>query len=120
MLNTLKILLCVSFLITAIVARKYDSASSSEESGVSLSAREYEALVSTAQRGRLAEIILQHMTKSDSQDEEAAAAAATYEAIHEEPTLKHKRFSRYQTGSTRSRAKLLQELREKIHGERRG
>ena len=119
MLNTLKISLCVSFLITAIVARKYDSASS-EESGVSLSAREYEALVSTAQRGRLAEIILQHMAKSDSQDDEAAAAAATAEAMNEEPTLKHKRFSRYQTGSTRSRAKLLQELREKIHGERRG
>jgi len=118
MLNTLKISLCVSFLITAIVARKYDSASS-EESGVSLSAREYEALVSTAQRGRLAEIILQHMAKSDSQDDEEAAAA-TAEAMNEEPTLKHKRFSRYQTGSTRSRAKLLQELREKIHGERRG
>ncbi len=118
MLNTLKISLCVSFLITAIVARKYDSASY-EESEVSLSAREYEALVSTAQRGRLAEIILQHMAKSDSQDDEEAAAA-TAEAMNEEPTLKHKRFSRYQTGSTRSRAKLLQELREKIHGERRG
>jgi len=119
MLNTLKISLCVSFLITAIVARKYDSASSEESVGVSLSAREYEALVSTAQRGRLAEIILQHMAKSDSQDDEEAAAA-TAEAMNEEPTLKHKRFSRYQTGSTRSRAKLLQELREKIHGERRG
>ena len=114
MLNIIKLTFCACFLTSLVVARMQDT-SSSEENTNGISARDYEALVSTAQRGMLAQILLQHLPKPDSLDDQEEN-----DVIEEQSRTKHKRFNRYQTGSTRSRAKLLQEIREKIHGERRG
>ena len=107
MLNSLKCIIFTSLLVSQVLSTTGKFASSSEENDLLVSEREYEALVNTAQRGLLAQLLLQRISKSDIEEES-------------EPILKNKRFNRYQTGSTRSRAKLLQEIREKIHGERRG
>ena len=116
MIVSLKLLFVSSLLIFQIFATQLESSEGNQINYDSLSPKEYDALMSTVQRGILAQLILQKLQRDE------------YRPIEENSSLEHgddliknaKRFNRFQTGSTRTRAKLLQELREKLHGERRG
>ena len=100
----------------AVATTKLNEPSPYEENqDITITPKEYEALMNTVQRGMLAQILLQKLQRAEDDED------TSVERIADEALIKNnKRFNRFQTGSTRTRAKLLQELREKLHGERRG